>query len=201
MGDGGHAPSRPKAPPTVQGAVFNEKLLEVYQSPLLPSSTPHTLSHHFLTYNMVGVARSHSNDDTSMIEVLVYYIHVQSARLESRVSWVPVPPEAAHFSLEKRVVSGFVVLCCIAFESHLRQLVFLWSCLRCCCVVLYLCCFVVSLFIMQYFNMTIIAHLRITILVFCSKPSESVSVMSARKDKIAVEKCNEFHKNHLLKLV
>ena len=40
------------------------------------------------------------------------YMHT---RLQSRVSWVQVPSEAAHFSLKKRVVSGVncVVLCCI----------------------------------------------------------------------------------------
>ena len=42
-----------------------------------------------------------------------------SVGLENRVSWVRIPPEAAHFSLEKK------------------------SCLRCCCVVL--CCFVCCL--------------------------------------------------------
>ena len=38
----------------------------------------------------------------------------QSTCLESRVSWVRIPPEAAHFSLEKRVVSGVVTCYCIA---------------------------------------------------------------------------------------
>ena len=72
-GDVGPAPSRPLAPPTsiarTAAAAFSEKFVEVYQSPLLPSSTPHTLPHHFLTYNMVGVVRSHNDDDTHMIEV------------------------------------------------------------------------------------------------------------------------------------
>lgn len=68
-GDTGSAPSRQMAPPTSRG-VFNEKQLEVYQHPILPSSTPHTLTHHFLVYNMVGVVRSHSDDDTAMIEVI-----------------------------------------------------------------------------------------------------------------------------------
>lgn len=68
----GHAHSRPLAPPTssrVMVPTFSDKMIEVYQSPLLPSSTPHTLSHHFLLYNMVGVVRCHSDDDTPMIEV------------------------------------------------------------------------------------------------------------------------------------
>ena len=68
-GDVGPAHSRSLAPPTSRAAVFNEKLVEVYQPPLRPSSTPHSLPHHFLTYNMVGVVRSHSDDDTPMIEV------------------------------------------------------------------------------------------------------------------------------------
>lgn len=71
-GDAGQPPSLLVAPPTVRGAVFSEKSVEVYQSPLLPSSTPHTLSHHFLTYNMVGVVYSHNDDNTAMIEVREY---------------------------------------------------------------------------------------------------------------------------------
>ena len=77
-GDVGPAPSRPLAPPTsiarTAAAAFSEKFVEVYQSPLLPSSTPHTLPHHFLTYNMVGVVRSHNDDDTHMIEVGIIII-------------------------------------------------------------------------------------------------------------------------------
>ena len=68
--DLGHAPSHPLAPPTKRGLVFSERSVEVYQPPLLPSSTPHTLSHHFLTYNVVGVVRSHTDDSAAMIEVM-----------------------------------------------------------------------------------------------------------------------------------
>ena len=34
-----------------------------------------------------------------------------------RGSWVRIPPEAAHFSLEKKSCLGVVVLCCIVFLS------------------------------------------------------------------------------------
>ena len=68
-GDPGPAPSRPPLSSRGAAAAFSDKMVEVYQSPLLLSSTPHTLPHHFLTYNMVGVVRSHSDDDTPMIEV------------------------------------------------------------------------------------------------------------------------------------
>ena len=39
------------------------------------------------------------------------------------MSWIQIPPEAAHFSLGKRVVSGVVVLCCIALLCCLTVVV------------------------------------------------------------------------------
>ena len=46
------------------------------------------------------------------IGVLLYLLnwYVCSQLVDCRVSWVRVPPRAAHFSLEKRVVLGVVVL-------------------------------------------------------------------------------------------
>ena len=38
--------------------------------------------------------------------------HGRALGLESRVSWVHIPPEAAHFSLEKKSLSR-VLLCCV----------------------------------------------------------------------------------------
>ena len=47
--------------------------------------------------------------------------HGRALSLESRVSWVQIPPEAAHFSLE--FVSGVVVLCCIVLLCMLSRLI------------------------------------------------------------------------------
>ena len=41
-------------------------------------------------------------------------LHVQSTRLENRVSWVQIPPEQLIFLWKKRLVLGIVVICCIA---------------------------------------------------------------------------------------
>ena len=46
------------------------------------------------------------------------------------MSWVRIPPEAAHFSLEKRVVSGVVVLLC--WLSRLIVCMYAYMCVYVC---------------------------------------------------------------------
>ena len=60
----------------------------------------------------------------------------QNTHLEDGVSWVRIPPEAAHFSLEKRVVSGVVVLCCIVLLCLLSPVFIMCVplCAMCVCV-------------------------------------------------------------------
>ena len=60
------------------------------------------------------------------VAYVMYMWQWQSTHLEGTVVWVRVPPEAAHFSLEKRIVSSVVLYCValfvVSYVVHVHEL-------------------------------------------------------------------------------